>query len=131
MLLTAIIWFLKIYRGGLYCTFPHAMEILNQNYKEYLPVLMSYPELSQLLRFFHQCVERQCPDQLRGRLAFPLGSLYRMASPALYWVMTGDDFTLDINNPEDPKILWWVITPTNKISTLRLSVCTTLVSVAH
>jgi DNA-binding transcriptional regulator YbjK len=28
-----------------------------------------------------------------------------MISPQLYWVMTGNDFTLDINNPEDPKIL--------------------------
>ena len=28
-----------------------------------------------------------------------------MISPQLYWVMTGDDFTLDINNPEEPKIL--------------------------
>ena len=31
--------------------------------------------------------------------------LSRMISPQLYWVMTGNDFTLDINNPEDPKIL--------------------------
>lgn len=29
----------------------------------------------------------------------------RMISPQLYWVMTGDDFSLDINNPEEPKIL--------------------------
>ena len=28
-----------------------------------------------------------------------------MISPALYWVMTADDFTLDINNPEEPKVL--------------------------
>lgn len=28
-----------------------------------------------------------------------------MISPQLYWVMTGDDFTLDLNNPEHPKIL--------------------------
>ena len=25
--------------------------------------------------------------------------------PALYWVMTGDDFSLDINNPNEPKVL--------------------------
>ena len=31
--------------------------------------------------------------------------LSRMISPQLYWAMTGNDFTLDINNPEDPKIL--------------------------
>ena len=28
-----------------------------------------------------------------------------MISPALYWVMTGDDFSLDINNPHEPKVL--------------------------
>ncbi len=28
-----------------------------------------------------------------------------MISPALYWVMTGDDFSLDINNPKEPKVL--------------------------
>jgi hypothetical protein len=28
-----------------------------------------------------------------------------MISPQLYWVMTGNDFTLDINNPNEPKIL--------------------------
>ena len=31
--------------------------------------------------------------------------LSRMISPQLYWAMTGNDFTLDINNSEDPKIL--------------------------
>lgn len=31
--------------------------------------------------------------------------LSRMISPQLYWVLTGNDFTLDINNPEEPKIL--------------------------
>ena len=30
--------------------------------------------------------------------------LSRMISPALYWVMTGDDFSLDINNPREPKV---------------------------
>lgn len=28
-----------------------------------------------------------------------------MISPALYWVMSGNDFTLDINNPDEPKVL--------------------------
>ena len=28
-----------------------------------------------------------------------------MISPQLYWVMSDSEFTLDINNPEEPKIL--------------------------
>ena len=40
-----------------------------------------------------------------GQLASAKIPLSRMISPALYWVMTGNDFTLDINNPASPKIL--------------------------
>ncbi len=44
-------------------------------------------------------------DQLQGQIASAKIPLSRMISPQLYWVMTGDDFTLDINNPQEPKIL--------------------------
>jgi hypothetical protein len=44
-------------------------------------------------------------DQLQGQIASAKIPLSRMISPQLYWVMTGDDFTLDINNPNEPKIL--------------------------
>ena len=40
-----------------------------------------------------------------GQIASAKIPLSRMISPQLYWVMTGDDFTLDLNNPEHPKIL--------------------------
>ena len=40
-----------------------------------------------------------------GQIASAKIPLSRMISPALYWVMTGNDFTLDINNPVSPKIL--------------------------
>ncbi|KAA6321251.1 hypothetical protein EZS27_029075, partial [termite gut metagenome] len=32
ILLAAIIWYLKIYENGKYCTFPHAIEFLNRKY---------------------------------------------------------------------------------------------------
>jgi GGDEF domain-containing protein len=44
-------------------------------------------------------------DQLQGQIASAKIPLSRMISPQLYWVMSGDDFTLDINNPDEPKIL--------------------------
>ena len=44
-------------------------------------------------------------EQLQGQIASAKIPLSRMISPALYWVMTADDFTLDINNPEEPKVL--------------------------
>lgn len=40
-----------------------------------------------------------------GQIASAKIPLSRMINPQLYWIMTGDDFTLDINNPKEPKIL--------------------------
>jgi hypothetical protein len=105
ILLAAIIWYLKIYKDGKYCTFPHAIEFLNQKYAETFPILTSYPQLENYLSPFMDAWEGGAQDQLQGQIASAKIPLSRMISPQLYWVMTGDDFTLDINNPNEPKIL--------------------------
>jgi len=105
ILLAAIIWYLKIYRNGKYCTFPHAVEFLNKKYSDIFPILTSYPELENYLSPFMDAWEGNAQDQLQGQIASAKIPLSRMISPQLYWVMTGNDFTLDINNPAEPKIL--------------------------
>ena len=105
ILLASIVWFLKIYQGGKYCTFPHAIEFLNKKYADTFTILTSYPELENYLSPFMDAWESNAQDQLQGQLASAKIPLSRMISPALYWVMTGDDFSLDINNLEEPKIL--------------------------
>lgn len=105
ILLAAIIWFLKIYEDGKYCTFPHAIEFLNRPYAQIFPILTSYDELANYLSPFMDAWEGGAQDQLQGQIASAKIPLSRMISPALYWVMTGDDFSLDINNPNDPKVL--------------------------
>lgn len=105
ILLAAIIWFLKIYENGRYCTFPHAIEFLNRPYAQIFPILTSYDELANYLSPFMDAWEGGAQDQLQGQIASAKIPLSRMISPALYWVMTGDDFSLDINNPKEPKIL--------------------------
>lgn len=105
ILLAAIIWYLKIYKDGKYCTFPHAIEFLNRKYADTFTILTSYPDLENYLSPFMDAWESSATDQLQGQLASAKIPLSRMISPALYWVMTGDDFTLDINNPTEPKVL--------------------------
>ena len=105
ILLAAIIWYLKIYENGKYCTFPHAIEFLNKKYADTFTILTSYPELENYLSPFMDAWEGGAQDQLQGQIASAKIPLSRMISPALYWVMTGDDFSLDINNPKEPKIL--------------------------
>ncbi|AZB30263.1 conjugal transfer protein MobC [Chryseobacterium balustinum] len=105
ILLAAIIWFLKIYEHGKYCTFPHAIELLNKKYEDVFTILTSYSELENYLSPFMDAWQGGAQDQLQGQIASAKIPLSRMISPQLYWVMTGDDFSLDINNPKEPKIL--------------------------
>lgn len=105
ILLASIIWFLKIYENGKYCTFPHAIELLNKKYSDVFTILTSYPELENYLSPFMDAWQGGAQDQLQGQIASAKIPLSRMISPQLYWVMTGNDFSLDINNPNEPKIL--------------------------
>lgn len=105
ILFAAIIWYLKIYQGGKYCTFPHAIEFLNRKYADIFPILTSYPELENYLSPFMDAWEGSAQDQLQGQIASAKIPLSMMISPQLYWVMTGDDFTLVINNLTEPQIL--------------------------
>ncbi|RHM90888.1 mobilization protein [Phocaeicola vulgatus] len=105
VLFTAIIWFLKLYENGKYCTFPHAIELLNKRYEDVFTILTSYPELENYLSPFIDAWKGGASEQLQGQIASAKIPLSRLISPQLYWVMSGSDFTLDINNPKEPKIL--------------------------
>lgn len=105
ILLASIIWYLKIYENGKYCTFPHAIEFLCKRYEDIFPILTSYSELENYLSPFMDAWQGGAADQLMGQIASAKIPLSRMISPQLYWVMTGNDFSLDINNPAEPKIL--------------------------
>lgn len=105
ILFAAIIWYLRIYKEGKYCTFPHAIEFLNKRYEDIFPILTSYPELENYLSPFMDAWLGGAMEQLQGQIASAKIPLSRMISPQLYWVMSGDEFTLDINNPDEPKIL--------------------------
>ena len=105
ILFAAIIWYLRIYKNGKYCTFPHAIELLNRRYEDVFPILTSYPEFENYLSPFMDAWQGGAMEQLAGQIASAKIPLSRMISPQLYWVMSASEFTLDINNPEEPKIL--------------------------
>lgn len=105
VLFAAIIWYLKRFEDGKYCTFPHAIEFLCRRYEDIFPILTSYPELENYLSPFIDAWQGGAAEQLAGQIASAKIPLSRMISPQLYWIMTGNDFTLDINNPKEPKIL--------------------------
>ena len=103
--LDALLWFLRIYEDGRYCTFPHVIELMAQDYKKVFKFLSKHRELEVKIKPFSNALDGGAQDQLQGQIASAQIPLNKFVSPSLYWVLTGNDFTLDINNPEHPKIL--------------------------
>ncbi len=102
---TAVIWYLRKYENGKYCTLPHVIEMIQANYDELFPVLNTEPEVQVFLNPFITAYQNDAMEQLEGQIASAKIVLSRLASPQLYWVLSGNDFTLDINNPDHPKIV--------------------------
>lgn len=103
--LTAVIWFLRRHEDGKYCTLPHVIELMQLPYEQLFPILNGEPEIEVLINPFISAYQNDAMEQLEGQVASAKIGIARLASPQLYWVLSGDDFTLDINNPKAPKIV--------------------------
>jgi hypothetical protein len=103
--LTSIIWYLKKYRNGKYCTLPHVIELMQVDYDSLFAVLQKEEEIKALVNPFISAYLKKAMPQLEGQIGSTKIALARLASPQLYYVLSGNDFTLDINNPLEPKIV--------------------------
>lgn len=103
--LTAVIWFLKKYENGKYCTLPHVIELMQVDYDELFPLLEQEEEIQVLINPFISAYRNNAKAQLEGQIASAKIGLARLSSPQLYYVLSGNDFTLDINHPDEPKIV--------------------------
>lgn len=115
--LDALLYFLSIYdpdaedpvrcgtRKGCFCTFPHLIELMGQSYKTIFQILNDYEEVRVKITTFNDAWKDKAMEQLQGQIASARIPLSKFVSPSLYWVLSGDDFTLDINNPDEPKIV--------------------------
>ena len=100
-----LMWFLRIYQDGKYCTLPHVIELMGQDYRTIFRILHSYPELEVKIKPFVNALSGGAQEQLQGQIASAQIPLNKFISPALYWILSANDFNLDINNPEEPKIV--------------------------
>ena len=104
-ILAAIIWYLRNHQDGKYCTLPHAIELLQAPYDMLLTVLQTEPEIRALIQPFVDAYRNKSFEMLDGQMASAKIPLARLASPEVYYILTGNDLTLDLNNPDKPKIL--------------------------
>nr|WP_288812836.1 conjugal transfer protein MobC [uncultured Sphingobacterium sp.] len=103
--LTAIIWFLRRYRDGEFCTLPHVIELMQVGYDDLFTLLRTEKEIDVLINPFVNAYLNDVMEQLEGQIASAKVAMARLSSPQLYYVLSGNDFTLDINDPEKPKLV--------------------------
>jgi hypothetical protein len=102
---TALIWFLRRYKNGAYCTLPHVIELAQVEYDKLFSILRADPQIEVLVNPFVMAYLNDAKEQLEGQIASAKISLSRLSSEKLYYILSGNDFTLDINNPAEPKIV--------------------------
>jgi hypothetical protein len=113
--ITSVIWVLKLIsernsqngnpKLANVCTLPHVIEFANREYEKILPILVSYTEVENYAALFYSAFKNKTFEQLDGQIGTTRNALARLSSPTLYWVTSKSDFTLDLNNPDEPKIL--------------------------
>lgn len=103
--LTGIIWYLRKYENGKYCTLPHVIELMQADYDPLFAILKEEEEIKVLINPFVSAFQNKAREQLEGQIASAKIGLARLSSPQLYYVLSGNDFTLDVNNPLEPKVI--------------------------
>jgi hypothetical protein len=101
----AVIWFLKRYKNGDYCTLPHAIELLQLDYDELFEVLATEKDVANIINPFINAHKRGASEQLEGQLGSLKIAISKIISKEIYWICSGNDFSLDINNPQKPKVV--------------------------
>ncbi len=101
----AVIWFLKKYKDGQFCTLPHAIELLQMDYDDLFAVMEQEKDVANIINPFINAHKRGASEQLEGQLGSLKIAISKIISPEIYWICSGDDFSLDINNHKSPKII--------------------------
>jgi YWFCY protein/Type IV secretory system Conjugative DNA transfer len=87
------------------CTLPHLIEFLAQPTDKIFPILKKYPALESLMSPFADALDKEVYEQLAGQISSAQIALGRLIDPSLYWVLSGNDFSLDLNDEQHPKVL--------------------------
>lgn len=107
-IVSASLWFLRMYEDGKYCSLPHLIEFLQHADSKILPILASYPELHTFTSSLSDALAKGAFEQLSGQTASARIPIGRLATDEMYYVMTDPDMTgvnLNVNLKEEVTVL--------------------------
>jgi hypothetical protein len=103
--LKGCIWWLRK-NNQKFCTLPHVVQlILGSSTEVLIKILMSDSETKGFISSVRDAAEKEAFEQIAGVIGTLQNYMSEMATKEFYWVCTGNDFTLDLNNPLNPGYL--------------------------
>jgi len=104
-ILTGLIWYVKKTYPQ-YCTLPHIISlVLECDAETLMNKVSSDPEASGMVTSIRQAMQRGAEKQVAGVISTLQTALSRLNAPDVFWLLSGDDVDLNINDPENPKFL--------------------------
>lgn len=126
-LLTACIWFLKKEYPE-YCDLPHTLALIATNHTDLIALLSSNSETKAMILSLATALESEANSQLAGVVGSLQGAVAQINTPEFMYIFGGEDFDLNINNPENPIVLTVGNNPS--IATTLAPLCSLVISVA-
>ncbi|XOV92100.1 MAG: type IV secretory system conjugative DNA transfer family protein [Bacteroidota bacterium] len=103
VLFAAVQWYLREEHPN-YCTLPHAVSlILTDDIPKLLDLISVNDECAGMVTSIKAGLKSE--NQTAGVLATIQNSIASINTPEIFWVLSGNDLTLDLNNPSEPKFL--------------------------
>lgn len=102
--LKAIIWFLRC-EFPESCTLPHVIAICMMPYNKVMAMLSLNDECKEIMSALKVADEKNAEGQLAGVDATLKTPIDKLNTPAVSWILSGNDFSLMLNDPENPSIL--------------------------
>lgn len=104
-MLTATIWYMRKHHPK-YCTIPHVVNlILSENYNDLINLFREDYECAAIVRSIITAIDQKANEQISGVISTLQIALARINTQEIAYVLSGNDFSLDLNNPQNPKLL--------------------------
>ena len=78
---------------------------LYQDYVHVISMLEANDQSADMVRSIATAIRNKADKQIAGVIASLQIMVTRINSPEVIWVLTGNDFTMNINDPNNPKLL--------------------------
>lgn len=100
--LSAVIYFLRDYEDGRFCTLPHVIATITLPYDQLFQMLFTNDHIYSLLTPFKSAYDNEAFEQLEGQIGTVRINISKLATQESFWIFSGDDLDFKISNIESP-----------------------------